>query len=84
VDADLMMINRLFLSAESTTGLRNLKYEDDLQSDYTFERVNLIGDLKIIAGLNLNFLMSAEWEWHSNSNENSALYLLSSNLTYTF
>ena len=84
VDADLMMVNRLFLSAESTTGLRNLKYEDDLQSDYTFQRVNLIGDLKVFVGLNLSFLLSTEWEWHGNSTENSALYLLSSNLTYTF
>lgn len=84
VDADVMMVNRLFLSTESTTGRRDLKYEDDLQTDYTFQRFNVIGDLKIYAGLTLNLLLSAEWEWHGDSSENSQLYLISSSLSYTF
>lgn len=84
VSLDLLTPGRLFASTESTTGHRNLTTESDLQSDFTFERVSLIGDFSFTSALRLSLLFSAEWEWHDQPEENSRLYLISSNLTYAF
>ncbi len=84
VDFDYMKFSRLFCSFESITGVRNLKFENDLQSDFSFERLNIIADVKLLAVLSLNVLFSAEWEWHERREENSQVYLLSSNLSYAF
>ena len=84
VDLDYMKMDGLFCSIESILGYRNLKYENDLQSDFSFERLNIIADVKILSALSLNVLLSAEWEWHKRSEENSQIYLLSSNLSYAF
>ncbi len=84
LDFDLMKIRRYFASLESVTGYRNLKNENDLLTDFSYERLNLIGDLNLLGGLNLNLLFSAEWEWHEISTNNSTLFLLSSNLSYSF
>ncbi len=84
ITLDCLTPGRLFASAESTLGRRNLKTESDLQTDFSFERLSLIGDLSITATLYLSLLFSAEWEWHDRPEENSRMYLLSSNLTYSF
>ena len=84
VEIDLISAGRLFGSVDNVLGYRDLKHENDLQSSFTFERLNLIGDLRIWQGLSLSALFSAEWEWHENRTENAALFLLSSNLTYSF
>ncbi|MDH3890950.1 MAG: hypothetical protein OEV49_07675 [candidate division Zixibacteria bacterium] len=81
---DYMAPGRLFVSTESTTGRRNLTAESELQSDFTFERLSLIGDLSFNSALRLSLLFSGVWEWHEQSQENSRLYLVSSNLTYEF
>jgi len=74
----------LFGSVESVVGHRSLGTEDELQSDFTFERLNLIADCTLAAGLSLNVLFSAEWEWHDQADENNQIYLLSTGLSYTF
>jgi hypothetical protein len=84
VSLDLLTPGRLFASTESTTGRRDLTAESDLQSDFTFERLSLIGDFSFTSALRLSLLVSAEWEWHEQPEENSRLYLVSSNLTYEF
>jgi len=84
VTFDLISPGRLFGSIESETGYRNLKYENDFQSNFSFERLNLIGDAKIWNGISANLLLSAEWEWHKSNFENSKIYLVSSSLTYSF
>ena len=81
---DLLTPGILFASTEFTTGRRNLTTESALQSDFTFERLSLIGDLSFTSALRLSLLVSAEWEWHEQTEENSRLYLVSSNLTYEF
>jgi len=83
-DFDMMKIDYLFASVESVLGYRDLKYENDLQSNFTYERLSIIGDLRIWGGLSANLLFSAEWEWHKKEGENSEIYLLSSNLNYSF
>ncbi len=74
--------DQAFCSLESSLGCRTLKSESDLQTGFAFERFNLITDCKLLGSLNFNILLSAEWEWHSNSEENSQIFLLSSGLSY--
>ncbi|MGD8922133.1 MAG: hypothetical protein PVH24_02710, partial [Candidatus Zixiibacteriota bacterium] len=81
---DFMRAGNLFGSLESYTGVRNLRSESSLQSDFRYERINLIGDWNITRALNLNVLLSAEWEWHDSTAENNNILLLSSGLSYTF
>jgi hypothetical protein len=87
VEFEVLLPGRLFGSLESVTGHRNLTDEggaDDFYSDFAFERINLLVDWKIVAGLSLNMILSGDWEWHKQSDENSRLFLTSSNLIYTF
>ena len=81
---DIMKYNLLFSSFENMLGYRNLVENDELRTDFTFERINLLGDINIYRGLNFNFLFSAEWEWHNIKSNNSQIYLLSSSLSYSF
>jgi len=84
---DLILPGRLFGSLESTTGRRDLKDEgsiDAAQSDFTFERLNVLADWTVAGGLSVNFLASADWEWHDNPDENSRLALLSASINYAF
>lgn len=83
-DLDFVSSGRFFASLESVLGQRDLKFVNDYQSDFTFERLSLIADLNIYSSLNLSVLFSAEWEWHDNPADNSRLFLLSSNLGYSF
>lgn len=83
-DIDIIRAGCFFGTAESLTGYRNLKYENDLQSNFSFERLNLIADWNFYKSFNFNVLFSAEWEWHGNKAENSQIFLLSSGLSYSF
>ncbi len=83
IDVDYMAQD-VFCSVESILGLRRLRHESDLQTGFTFERLNVIADIRILTVLHLSVLFSAEWEWHARRQENSELYLLSSNLSYAF
>jgi len=84
IDLDYMNPGKILLSLESTIGIRNLEFESDLQTDFVFERVNLISDFNVINDLNLNLIFSAEWEWHDDKEDNNEIYLLSSSLIYKF
>ena len=84
IEVDLVSVGHFFGSVDNVLGYRDLKHDSDLQSSFTFERLSVIGDVGIWRGLSLSALFSAEWEWHENRTENVALFLLSSNLTYTF
>jgi len=84
IDLDYMNPGKILLSLESTIGIRNLEFESDLQTDFVFERVNLINDFNVINDLNLNLIFSAEWEWHHDKEDNNEIYLLSSSLIYKF
>jgi len=84
VDLDYLSPGAIFCSIESVTGARSLDLESDIRSDFVFERVMLIGDFDLTGGLGLSLLFSGEWEWHDRPEDNSRLFLLSSNLMYTF
>ncbi|MFZ5980429.1 MAG: hypothetical protein ACOYVF_07325 [Candidatus Zixiibacteriota bacterium] len=83
-DFDYIKIGRFFGSLESIFGYRNLKYESELQSNFSFERLSVIADWNLVGGLSFNIMFSAEWEWHDNRDENSQIFLLNSGLYYNF
>ncbi len=84
IDIDYLRLERWYFSLQSVTGRRNLRYENDLQSDFSFERIDVISDVKLFSVMSLNVLFSAEWEWHTQAQQNSQLYLLSTILSYRF
>ncbi len=84
VEVDVLKGSRLFVSTESVLGYRDLKDNDELITDYTYERVNVIGNAMIFKGLRFNILFSAEWEWHQIPTNDSKIFLLSSSLSYGF
>ena len=83
IDLELLRAGRFFGSLESTLGYRNLKIEDQLQTNFVYERINTIGNFQLGGGLSLNWLFSAEWEWHELRQENSQIFLLSSSFSYS-
>jgi hypothetical protein len=84
LDIDYMSARSMYAAVEWSGGIRDVRLEDDFQSDFWFNRLTVLGDARLINGLGLNVLFSAEWEWHSQDQENNRLYLLSSSLTYDF
>ena len=83
-DIDFIRAGRFFGTLESVSGFRNLKYENELQSNFSFERLSVIADWNIAGGLSVNLMFSAEWEWHDSRDENSQIFLLNSGLYYNF
>ena len=84
VDLSVLRAGSLFASFESITGYRNLRFNDDLQTDFLYQRASLIGDASVIGYLRFNILFSAEWEWHDIESRDNRLYLLSTTLAYSF
>ena len=84
VQLDYFRLGKIFGSLESTSGYRNLLTEDDFQSDFYFERVNLLADAKLTGGLRFDILFAGEWEWHRVSTDDSRIFLFNSGLTYYF
>lgn len=84
ISLDHIAPGSFFGSLESVIGHRSLENENPFSTSFTFERLNLIGDWNIVGGLDLNVLLSAEWEWHQEKSENNRIVLVSSGLTYTF
>lgn len=80
---DILKPGILLCSAESTSGKRDLKTEGNLISDFVFERISLISDFSVVGSLRFSLIFSAEWEWHENDKDNTRIFLLSSNLSYT-
>ena len=83
IDLELLKAGRFFGSLESTLGYRNLKIEDQFQTNFIYERINTIGNFQLGNGLSLNWLFSAEWEWHDLRQDNSQIFLLSSSFSYS-
>ncbi|HOP08345.1 MAG TPA: hypothetical protein PLF13_13785 [candidate division Zixibacteria bacterium] len=89
VEIDLLSRETL-ISADAFWGLRNnnqtYELENDLsiQTDFTYQRLSLLGDVNFARHWNFNILFSGEWEWHDQEEENSRLFLLSTGFTYQF
>ncbi len=74
----------IFIFLDNQVGHRKYRNNPLFYSDFVFDRLSLIGSLTIFKDLSADLLFSGEWEWHRIESDNSRLYLLSSNLTYTF
>jgi len=83
VEIEVLKAGRIFGSIESILGYRNLSVEEQFYTDFVFQRLNTLGNITLVQGLNLNWLFSAEWEWHDLQQDNSQIFLLSTNLTYS-
>jgi hypothetical protein len=83
VDLEFLKAGRFFGTFETVLGYRNLSFDEELSTDFAFQRINSIGNFTLVKGLNLNWLFSAEWEWHNVERNNSEIFLLSTNLTYS-
>lgn len=84
IDIEYVNVRSVYGSLEWSVGVRDLRFEDEFQSDFRFQRVTVLGDAHLTGGLGLNLLLSAEWEWHDLEDEDNRLYLISSHLTYDF
>jgi hypothetical protein len=82
--ADLMYSDRAFVLFENQIGKRDYRHKTEYYSDFIFDRMSLIGSLKIFRSLSFDLLFSAEWEWHEIDSDNNRLYLLSAGLNYSF
>ena len=81
---DLLYSDRILCLFENQLGRRGYKNDPLYYSDFTFDRISLIGSFRLVGSLNFDLLVSAEWEWHEIGADDSRLYLLSSGLNYTF
>lgn len=81
---EYLAAGKAFVTLEAILGFRNQYDESDLLSDFVFQRVDLLADWKLLRRVSLNGLLSADWEWHDDSNENNRTYLLSTFLSYEF
>jgi hypothetical protein len=84
LDVTIISPGGLFASTQSRVGSRKLDFTNEYQSDFTFYELSILGDWPICRGLNINLLMSCEWEWHDQESENNRVLLLSSGLYYRF
>jgi hypothetical protein len=87
IQLDLMSPGSVFGTIESVLGQRNVgadTTEESLHSDFVYERLNLLADWSITSAMNLNLVLSTDWEWHDNREENSRLTLISTGLYYSF
>jgi hypothetical protein len=81
---DLMYADRAFVILDNQLGQRTYRNNPEYYSDFIFDRLSLIGTLKVFRSLSLDLLFSAEWEWHEIDSDDSRLYLLSTGLNYSF
>jgi len=84
VELDHVNPSFAFCSIESETGRRSVANQTDVYTDFVYERLMLLGDVNFGGGLSFILLLSSEWEWHDSPEDDSRLYLLSSNLLYSF
>ncbi len=82
--ADYYGAERLFLIFENQLGKRHYTNRPEFYSDFWYDRLSLIGNLKIWRALSFELLFSGEWEWHEIAADDARLYLISSRLTCTF
>ncbi|SYZ72138.1 exported hypothetical protein [Candidatus Zixiibacteriota bacterium] len=81
---DYYLGNKALVLLSNQFGYRNYSDSGSFYSDFNFVRFNLIGNVKFWRALTFDLLLSAEREWHKVESDNTTLYLLSTNLIYTF
>lgn len=83
-EIDYYSYGQVMLLFENEIGRRSYPNQPEFYSDFTFERVSLIGNVAIWKALALDIIFSSEWQWHALDADDNRIYLLSSSLTFTF
>jgi len=82
---DLSPSDRLWVNASHKIGKRDYTSDtNEFYSDYILNQFNLLGDLRIYGGLNLNAIISVDWENHDPREDDNRLSLVSIGLDYRF
>jgi hypothetical protein len=84
VNLDYYLTRKLFLLFENQIGRRSYENAASFYTSFNFERLSLIGNLKVWRYLTFDILFSGEWEWHTVHSDDTRLFLLSTSLTYSF
>jgi len=82
---DLSRSTRLWLSLEDKFGRRD--YESDespFYSDYLLNQISLFVDGELGTHLNFNLMLSVDSEWHPSKGDDLTVFLISSELNYSF
>jgi|GEM_PF-5834075 len=82
---DLSRSTNLWLSVEDRFGKRNYKSDENpFYTDYLLNQVSLFLDGELSAHLGFNLMLSVDSEWHNSKGDNLTVFLISSELTYSF
>jgi len=82
---DLTRLNDLWLSLEDKFGRRDYKSDENpFYTDYLLNQVSLFLDGELGTHLGFNLMLSVDSEWHHSKGDNLTVFLISSELTYSF
>ena len=82
---DLMRSTNLWLSMEDKFGRRNYKSDKNpFYTDYLLNQISLFLDGELGSHLGFNLMLSVDSEWHDSKGDNLTVFLISSELTYSF
>ncbi|MGB2989787.1 MAG: hypothetical protein WBC98_07485, partial [Candidatus Zixiibacteriota bacterium] len=82
---DLSRSTQLWLSLEDKFGRRNYKSDQNpFYTDYLLNQISLFLDAELGSHLGFNLMLSVDSEWHDSKEDNLTVFLISSELTYSF
>jgi hypothetical protein len=82
---DLFRSTDLWLSIEDKFGRRDYKSDENpFYTDYLLNQISLFLDGELGAHLGFNLMLSIDSEWHNSRGDNLTVFLISSELTYSF
>ncbi len=82
---DLSRSTKLWLSIEDKFGKRSYKSDENpFYTDYLLNQISLFLDGELSSHLGFNLMLSIDSEWHHSQGDNLTVFLISSELTYSF
>ncbi|MGB2768950.1 MAG: hypothetical protein WBC88_04415, partial [Candidatus Zixiibacteriota bacterium] len=82
---DLSRSTQLWLSLEDKFGRRNYKSDQNpFYTDYLLNQISLFLDAELGSHLGFNLMLSVDSEWHDSKEDNLTVFLISSELIYSF
>lgn len=85
LSCDLSRSTKLWLSIEDKFGKRNYKSDENpFYTDYLLNQISLFLDGELSSHLGFNLMLSVDSEWHHSKGDNLTVFLISSELTYSF
>lgn len=84
IDLEAISGDQFFISWRGSIGRRDVLHEDEIRSDFTYGRTNLIADFRLFGELRLNGLLSVDREWSDLPGGSGTTYIVSSSLLFDF